>query len=102
MTGAIGTFRKGAAVLAVDAGAPIVPAYIEGMYQVLPRFRRRPQPGSVLVTFGDPLLPAPGEDYDALTARAEATIRALAGDKGLERDTPSIPGSSAEGPNYWY
>ena len=40
VTGAIGTFRKGAAVLAIDAGAPIVPAYIEGMYEVLPRFRR--------------------------------------------------------------
>ena len=103
MTGAIGTFRKGAAVLAVDAGAPIVPAYIEGMYDVLPRFRRRPQPGSVTVTFGDALLPGPGEDYDALTARAELAVRALAGDKGLEHDTSAPPGSgSAEGPNYWY
>jgi 1-acyl-sn-glycerol-3-phosphate acyltransferase len=103
VTGAIGDFRKGAAVLAIDAGAPIVPAYIEGMYKVLPRFRRRPQPGSVIVTFGDPLLPAAGEDYDALTVRAESTVRALAKDKGLEHDTPASPGSaSAEGPNYWY
>jgi hypothetical protein len=80
-----------------------VPAYIEGMYEVLQRFRRRPQPGSVIVTFGDPLLPAAGEDYDALTVRAESTVRSLAKDKGLEHDTPAAPGSaSAEGPNYWY
>ena len=45
VTGAVGSFRKGAAVLAVDAGAPIVPAFIDGMYEVLPRFRRRPQAG---------------------------------------------------------
>ncbi len=40
VTGAVGSFRKGAAVLAVDAGAPIVPAFIDGMYEVLPRGRR--------------------------------------------------------------
>src|SRR5437762_12255227 len=30
-TGAIGEFRKGAAVLAIDVGVPIVPAYVDGM-----------------------------------------------------------------------
>ena len=90
-------------MLAIDAAAPIVPAYIDGMYEVLPRFRRRPQPGTVVVTFGDPLRGDPGEDYDALTARSEAAVRELAGDKGKERDLPAAAGaSSAEGPNYWY
>ncbi len=103
LTGNIGTFRKGAAVLAIDAGAPILPAYIEGMYEVLPRFRRRPKRGSVVVTFGDPLFPKPDEDYDALTARAEEAVRDLAGEKGKEHDLPALNGaSSAEGPNYWY
>jgi len=102
-TGAIGTFRKGAAVLSIDAGAPLVPAYIEGMYEVLPRFRRRPRHGPVAVTFGPPLLPAPGEDYDALTARAEAAVRQLAGPRGVDLDLPAPTGpGSAEGPNYWY
>lgn len=103
LTGAIGTFRKEASVLAIDAGAPILPAYIDGMYEVLPRFRRRPKPGVVVVTFGDPLHAAPGEDYEALTARAEAAVRELAGEKGKEHDIPAASGaSSAEGPNYWY
>jgi 1-acyl-sn-glycerol-3-phosphate acyltransferase len=102
-TGAIGTFKQGAAVLAIDAGAALVPAYIDGMYEVLPRFRSRPRQGTVVVTFGDPLSPAPGEDYAALTARAEAAVRELGGEKGLLHDTPAPPGaSSAEGPNYWY
>jgi len=103
VTGAVGTFRKGAAVLAIDAGAPIVPAYIEGMYEVLPRFRRTPKRGDVTVTFGNPLTAAEGEDYDTLTGRTEAALRGLAGDRGLAHDTPPATGaSSAEGPNYWY
>jgi 1-acyl-sn-glycerol-3-phosphate acyltransferase len=103
LSGAIGIFRKGASVLAIDAGAPILPAYIDGMYEVLPRFRRRPRPGAVVVSFGHPLHAAPGEDYDALTARAEAAVRELAGEKGKEHDLPPAEGaSSAEGPNYWY
>src|SRR5436190_12575874 len=41
-TGNIGTFKKGAAILAIDAGVPIVPAYVDGLYEVFPRFRRIP------------------------------------------------------------
>src|SRR6202011_4948685 len=81
-TGAIGTFRKGAAILAMDVGVPIVPAYVDGMYEVMPRFRRGPRPGSVTVTFGEPLLAGAGEDYDAFIARVETEVRTLAGPKG--------------------
>ncbi|HET7465731.1 MAG TPA: lysophospholipid acyltransferase family protein [Candidatus Dormibacteraeota bacterium] len=103
VTGNIGSFRKGAAVLAIDAGAPMVPAYIDGMYEVLPRFRRRPKAGKVSIVFGDPLIPQAGEDYDALTARAEAAVRGLGGEKGIPVDVSVPAGSgSAEGPNYWY
>ena len=101
-TGNIGTFKKGAAILAIDAGVPIVPAYIEGLYEVFPRFRRIPRrhPGSI--TFGDPLYPKEGEDYDRLIARVEQAVRTLAGPKGLLRDEPPPAGSHAEGSNYWY
>src|SRR5207245_4170920 len=83
VTGAIGTFRKGGAILAMDVGVPIVPAYVDGMYEVMPRFRRVPRPGHVTVTFGAPLVAGPAEDYDSLIARVEAAVRALAGPKGL-------------------
>ena len=100
VTGAIGTFRKGAAILAVDTGVPIVPAHVDGMYEVMPRFRRVPRPGHVTVTFGAPLMPEPDEDYDAFIARVEAAVRRLAGPKGVEVEPPS--GARSEGPNYWY
>ena len=99
-TGAIGQFRKGAAVLAIDAGVPIVPAYVDGMYEVLPRFRRFPRPGHVTVTFGEPMRAQSGEDYDAFIARVEAEVRRLAGPKGVAIEPPG--GSKSEGPTYWY
>ncbi len=99
-TGAIGRFRKGAAVLAMDVGAPIVPAYLDGMYEVLPRFRRMPRPGRVTVTFGSPMEAGPGDDYDSFIARVEAKVRALAGPKGVAVEPEGS--SRSEGPNYWY
>jgi 1-acyl-sn-glycerol-3-phosphate acyltransferase len=100
VTGAIGAFRKGAAILAMDVGVPIVPAYIDGMYQVLPRFRRLPRPGRVTVTFAKPLSPGAGEDYDGFISRVEARVRSLAGPKGIEVEPPGS--SRSEGPTYWY
>ena len=99
-TGAIGAFRKGAAVLAIDAGVPIVPAYMDGMYQVMPRFHRVPRPGHVTVTFAEPVSPEPGEDYDSYIARIEVIVRRLAGPKGIAVDPPSA--NKSEGPTYWY
>ena len=82
---------------------PIVPAYIDGLYEVFPRFRRIPRRHPASITFGDPLYPQPGEDYDSFIARTEQAVRTLAGPKGLLRDAPAPSGSgSAEGSNYWY
>ena len=99
-TGAIGTFRKGAAILAMDAGVPIVPVYVDGMYEVLPRFRRVPRPGRVTVTFSPPIKPDPDDDYDSFIARAEMAVRHLAGPKGEAVEPPGA--SRSEGPTYWY
>lgn len=101
-TGNIGTFKKGAAILAIDAGVPIVPAYVDGLYEVFPRFRRIPRRHPASIRFGDPLYPEPGEDYDRFIARVEQAVRTLAGPKGLLRDDPVPGGTHAEGSNYWY
>jgi len=100
VTGAIGAFRKGAAILAMDTGTPIVPAYVEGMYEVLPRFRRVPRPGRVSVTFAPAVSPEPHDDYDTLIARVESTVRRLAGPKGVAVEPPGS--ARSEGPTYWY
>lgn len=100
VTGAIGKFRKGAAILAMDAGVPIVPSYVEGMFEIMPRGRRIPRPGSVTVTFGSPLNAEHGDDYDAFIGRVESNVRALAGPKGIAIEPPGA--SKSEGATYWY
>jgi 1-acyl-sn-glycerol-3-phosphate acyltransferase len=100
VTGAIGTFRKGAAILAMDAAVPIVPAYMDGMYDVMPRGRRIPRPGNVTVTFGSPVVARDHDDYDSFITRVEAQVRALAGPKGIAIEPPGA--SKSEGATYWY
>lgn len=99
-TGAIGQFRKGAAILAMDTGVPIVPAYMDGMFEVMPRYRRVPRPGRVTVTFGDPVHPQHDDDYESLIARVERMVRHMASPEGEAVDPPS--GARSEGPTYWY
>lgn len=75
--GEVKTFKKGAAILSLHLGVPIVPVAIDGASDVWPRNRplrwRSFVPGSgarVLLEFGAPLAPSPeGSDYAALTTR---------------------------------
>jgi hypothetical protein len=88
------------AAAALNAEVPVVPAYVDRIYEVMPRFRRIPRPGRVTVTFGAPVVAQSGEDYDAFIGRVEGTVRALAGPKGIAVDPPGQ--SRSEGPTYWY
>jgi len=47
--------KPGAALLAVQSGAAVVPAYVHGTGRAWPRGRRLPRPVKVRVTFGAPL-----------------------------------------------
>ena len=47
--------KAGAALLAVQSGAAVVPAYVQGTGRAWPRGRRLPRPVKVRVTFGAPL-----------------------------------------------
>lgn len=51
-------FKKGIGILAIEAGAPLVPARIEGTFKILPRGARWPRPGRITLSFGSPLLPS--------------------------------------------
>ena len=47
--------KPGAALLAIQSGAPVVPVYVSGSGRALPRGRSLPRPAKVVVTFGPPL-----------------------------------------------
>jgi long-chain acyl-CoA synthetase len=85
--GQIKKFKKGAAILSVQLGVPIVPVAIEGVYEVWPRKRalnwRSLVPGSrarARIRFGTPLSPAlvadarPEERYARMTEQLRDVI----------------------------
>jgi len=83
-------FKPGAAMLAVRTGAPIVPIYIEGALEAMPRMTWLPRPSRVTVRFGEPIDPMPfrraiadgstnkRDAYDRLTERLRTAVAALA------------------------
>jgi 1-acyl-sn-glycerol-3-phosphate acyltransferase len=75
--------KPGAALLAMQTGVPVVPAYVRGSGRAWPRGRRLPRPAKVVVTFGPPLSFArpTGADrkaqYEAASRRMMAAIAEL-------------------------
>jgi 1-acyl-sn-glycerol-3-phosphate acyltransferase len=75
--------KPGAALLAMQTGVPVVPAYVRGSGGAWPRGRRLPRPAKVVVTFGPPLSFArpTGADrkaqYEAASRRMMAAIAEL-------------------------
>lgn len=65
-------FKRGFAYLAVDMQIPVVPLYLHGLEQVLPKGTSIPLPGGVAAGIGPPI--PPGDDYDDLVKRAEAAM----------------------------
>jgi 1-acyl-sn-glycerol-3-phosphate acyltransferase len=77
-------FKKGAAILAGEVGAPVVPVGLRGLYEVWPRGSSRIRLHPVGIAFGAPLEPAAGGEaaYDETMRRLRAAVGALAGDPG--------------------
>lgn len=78
--GKVAEFKDGAAYMAVKAGVPILPVYIEGGYNAFSRHMRRPQTWDskrhrrkeVVVHYGVPMLPA---DFENNPKRMTAALQ---------------------------
>jgi 1-acyl-sn-glycerol-3-phosphate acyltransferase/membrane protein YqaA with SNARE-associated domain len=87
--GGLGRFRTGAARLAASAGAPLVPARIEGTRELLPvhgKLHRCP----VTVRFGDPVETSGPRNAEERTERIRAAIVELGDDP---RGSTAVPDS---------
>ena len=72
-------FKKGAFVLALQLGVPIIPVGVSGSREVMPKGSFRIRPGTVTVRVGDPI-PVEGRaesDRDELLREARAAIEEL-------------------------
>jgi 1-acyl-sn-glycerol-3-phosphate acyltransferase len=76
--GSLGTFRCGAARVAIDNRVPIVPIATKGLNVVLAPGTVLPRPRRVLVRIGEPLRSHHGENVHAFTARIQAAVTELA------------------------
>jgi 1-acyl-sn-glycerol-3-phosphate acyltransferase len=65
-------FKRGFAYIAVDAQVPVVPMYLHGPEQVMPKGSFIPLPGGVVVGIGQAI--PPGKDYDELVRKAELGV----------------------------
>ncbi|MEG1427628.1 MAG: lysophospholipid acyltransferase family protein, partial [Oscillospiraceae bacterium] len=91
-TGKLGAFKNGAAVLSIDSGAPIVPAYIKGGYEIFPSSKKLPQlydwkrkcKYQVEVIYGEPIFPG-GRSPEELMAEIKKAMTALANKKAAVR-----------------
>ena len=67
--GQMAPFKGGIGFLIMNAGVPVVPCYIEGSYEALPRGVLLPRPRKIIVHFGRPILP---EEYQQFGKGREA------------------------------
>jgi 1-acyl-sn-glycerol-3-phosphate acyltransferase len=78
--------KPGAALLAMQTGAAVVPAYVHGSGRALPRGRSLPRPAKVVVTFGPPLTFARAAGADRKAQYEEASRRMMAAIAQLKDD----------------
>jgi 1-acyl-sn-glycerol-3-phosphate acyltransferase len=74
--GLLKPFKKGPFVLAIAAGAPVVPVFCENTYELMPRGSWSPKPGIVTLKIGEPI-PTAGLTVAARDALATQTRDAI-------------------------
>ncbi len=94
--------RPGAAFLAKQSDAPVVPIYLDGTGSVLPKGKSWPSRNRCAVVFGDPMSMHDGEDARHFAERVERRIAELADEfasgwwearkKAYRAETPSPTG----------
>jgi 1-acyl-sn-glycerol-3-phosphate acyltransferase len=87
-------FKRGPALLSMRLGLPVVPVWIGGTHNIMPKGRLLPRRGTVLVAFGDVLQPVdPNEAISrriqsiVMTSKIRHAVRALARSHGFNNGT---------------
>lgn len=70
-------FKSGIGKLAADLSVPVVPIRLDGLFDLKQRRKRFVRPGTVSVTFGEPVQFQAGQTPDEITRVLEARVRDL-------------------------
>jgi len=96
--GTLQPFKPGAAWIARRAAVPVIPVYLDGVFQVLPKGQRWPTRHRVDMTYGAPMMVEVDEGAREFNSRIEAAVRALADERAAaksEGEPPSGPDGAA-------
>jgi 1-acyl-sn-glycerol-3-phosphate acyltransferase len=72
--GEMGTLRSGAGFIAVEHSLPLVPIFVMGTSRSMPVGRPWPRKHAVVIYFGTPIYPAPGDDHRSKTAQLQQSL----------------------------
>lgn len=78
LSGHLGRVRSGVAVLAVETRTPVLPLFVHGLADVMPKGTAAPLPGGVVIDVGELLVPEPDEDVSRFRDRVEAALMTMA------------------------
>jgi 1-acyl-sn-glycerol-3-phosphate acyltransferase len=90
-SGQVQRFRHGVAIMAMQAKVPVIPVYIEGLRNVMPKGQRTPRPAAVSARVGAPVSLEGVASVPEGTALLENAMRALAGMPPHHAAAPAEP-----------
>lgn len=75
--GELQSFRKGAAIVAVESGADVLPVGVQGTGRVWGRASKGIHLAPVSIATGAPIRPERGDDYESFNERLRSAVRQL-------------------------
>lgn len=76
--GTLQRFQAGIGLMPQQLEVPVVPAYLEGLFEIMSVHDSWPRRGAVRVEFGPPIVALEGEAYARLAERVEESFRRMA------------------------
>ncbi len=97
-SGQVQKFKAGPAIMAMQAGVPVIPIFIEGLRNVMPKGQRTPQPAAVTARIGEPVSLAGISSVSEATTKIENAMRELAGMPPHRAEAPAaVPATAPAG-----
>ena len=78
-SGQVQRFKHGVAIMAMQCKVPVIPVYIDGLRNVMPKGQREPQPAAVNARIGKPVWLTDAASVPEGTTMLENAMRELAG-----------------------
>ena len=75
--GKIKSFRSGIGLLTSELSVPVIPIRLDGLFELKQRRQFFVRPGTVSVTFGDPVQFRAGQTADEITRDLESRVKNL-------------------------